>query len=836
VERCLTPVEFEQYDRGLVDAGQAALIRAHLSHCRACAAVHEQHGGDGPGLRSPAGARGDSRLEELQATRPDRAPRLLPSIEGYRILGVLGQGGMGIVYRAVQSKLSRTVALKVLPAVVGAANPAAVSRFRREATAAARLHHTNIIPIYDFGECADAYYYAMELITGRPLNEVIGSLARRDVSGASPMALAHLLASLTRDGSPTPSPYVPRSANPTPASGVAPLAGVRPYFAQVARWMADVADALHYAHGEGIIHRDIKPANLILSDDGRIMIADFGLAKSADDASMTMTGTVVGTLRYTSPEQTMAGRAPVDHRTDLYSLGATMYELLTFQPAFPGDNDKAILGAILSRDPPRMRRLMPALPAELETICMKLLEKSPAARYATAGAAAEDLRRFLNDLPIAAKRPGPVARMHKFARRHKAAVAAVTAVVLLVATTLVLIAENRRKQQAQLAGRRESAKNAWNIAENASSESRKIEAWSRTADKLRAVLELSPQDANALTDLASTRKELYNCMPDRDPRLLEEALQLYDQALAIEPQNHFTWNNKGVILKKLGRFDEAARACERAIDLRPEDLPAWSNLGMILALSGDLPGAEDKLRRAAQLAEAEATRGKKCSFNAWGNLAVLQCFLGKDEALTSIDRGVLCDEGEARPRLVRCLVHLSRAAREPDPQEAGLVAQIVTGLTHYLPWSSPRAAATESPRHMEFELAYQDAYSADIFADHRSPVALRLSALCHLRLGRPESAASAAHQALLLNDAPATNHLILAQALARQGKTAWARFHQSQARQTWPEALLKPGSYTLTADEGELWFESADVLLDLESEVQTLLSHQPKRADEAALP
>lgn len=381
--------------------------------------------------------------------------RHYPNIEGYRITGVIGQGGMGIVYRAVQIKLNRTVALKVLPAIVGSASPAAVSRFRQEAIAAGRLHHSNIVPIYDFGESRDAYYYAMELINGQPLNVLVRRLALRKVATASHTGLASVLHDVVCDPANADDPPHGDWSTTSGSTQSVPSSSGRgkPYYLQVARWMADAADALDHAHGQGIIHRDIKPANLIVATDGRIMIADFGLAKEAGQSSMTMTGSLMGTLRYMSPEQAMAKRVRTDHRTDVYSLGATMYELLCFQPAFTGDDDKEVLGAIIAKEPTPPRKIAPTVPQELEIICLKTLEKLLDARYDTARALAEDLRRFTHDLPIVAKRPGIATRAVKFVRRHRAATIAVTAASLLAVAGIVTVREQNARRKAEVGQR-----------------------------------------------------------------------------------------------------------------------------------------------------------------------------------------------------------------------------------------------------------------------------------------------------------------------------------------------------------------------------------------------
>ncbi|MCH7995803.1 MAG: protein kinase, partial [Planctomycetes bacterium] len=481
---CLTQADLVGFDAGSLPHEEAASVRAHLKTCETCRkafdAVRSRH--SAPTIASDNNTAAvsdeqptviddaDSANLSAEITSPMRgsgeAPpgaadvnispmanvaKHYPKIEGYKILGILGQGGMGIVYHAVQTKLGRKVALKVLPAMMGTASPSAVTRFRREATAAARLHHTNIVPIYDFGESSDAWYYAMELISGQPLSTIIECLPTDTVAQSSVAGLYSLLQTALAPSGDGQSGYLDAASKVDQSKvSVSSSGHGRPYYLQVARWMADTADALEYAHSQGIIHRDIKPSNLILSTDGRIMLADFGLAKQAGEESMTMTGALLGTLRYISPEQAMAKRMRVDHRTDIYSLGATMYELLSFQPAFSGDDDKELLGAIITREPTPLRKINSLIPPELDTICLKSLEKSPDARYPTARALAEDLRRYIHDLPIEAKRPGVVRRAMKFARRRRALVIGVAAAILLSASIFYGVKETSKRRDEEV--------------------------------------------------------------------------------------------------------------------------------------------------------------------------------------------------------------------------------------------------------------------------------------------------------------------------------------------------------------------------------------------------
>jgi serine/threonine protein kinase len=231
---------------------------------------------------------------------------------------------MGIVYEARQISLNRRVALKVLPPGLGLTGTA-VQRFEREARAAAKLHHTNIVPVHAIGEEEGCHYYAMELIEGEPLSRLVNDLGGQR---SNPL----MDAAVTQTA--TAAPAKAKAASPT-TSGPTSLSDTssssREWFDTVARLLTDVADALHYAHGRGVIHRDVKPANLMLSNDGRLCLADFGLARVAQEPGMTVSGSFLGTPAYMSPEQIAAGRVQVDHRSDIYSLGAVLYEMLSLQ-------------------------------------------------------------------------------------------------------------------------------------------------------------------------------------------------------------------------------------------------------------------------------------------------------------------------------------------------------------------------------------------------------------------------------------------------------------------------------------------------------------------------
>jgi serine/threonine protein kinase len=342
----------------------------------------------------------------------------------YRIIREIGRGGMGVVYEAEQRSLGRRVALKVLPSAASM-DPRQRQRFQLEAQAAGLLHHEHIVPVFGIGAERGVHFYAMQLIEGEPLTHVIKDLASRS-------------SAMRRSGT------VGDPAHAAKPSG--PSSGARARWREAARLGLQAAEALDHAHGMGVIHRDVKPSNLLIDGRGNLWVADFGLARlPQQDLDLTRTGDLVGTLRYMSPEQLRTESGDVGPATDVYSLGATLYELLTLRPAFTAAGRHELIRRILDADPARPRRIHPSIPRDLETIVLKAMEKEPRARYASAAALADDLRRFLDDQPIHASRPGALDRAVKWSRRHRAAVwAGLSALILtLAASTAVLWKANK---------------------------------------------------------------------------------------------------------------------------------------------------------------------------------------------------------------------------------------------------------------------------------------------------------------------------------------------------------------------------------------------------------
>jgi WD40 repeat protein/serine/threonine protein kinase len=401
----------------------------------------------------------------------------LRQLGDYQILREVGRGGMGVVYEARQLSLGRHVAIKVLPPHA-LLDPRQLGRFRREARSAAKLHHTNIVPVFGVGEQGGLHYYVMQFIPGLGLDVVLDELRHmRQPRGKQPLTRGDgpsRPTSVTRD---VPAadvaralltrPYrqaepagAPAAAPPEPAAGgdfvvSGPVRATDPsapihlpgqteastlsesgqqYWQGVARVGVQVADALAHAAAQGVLHRDIKPSNLLLDDTGNVWVTDFGLAKAPSDDDLTQTGDIVGTLRYMAPER-FSGRGDV--RSDIYSLGLTLYEMLVLRPAFDETDRNQLVKQVLHDEPPRPRKVNPAVPRDLETVVLKAIARDPAHRYQTPAAMAEDLKRFLEDRPVRARRASLPERFWRWCRRNPG-IAGLTLVVFVLSVTVAV--------------------------------------------------------------------------------------------------------------------------------------------------------------------------------------------------------------------------------------------------------------------------------------------------------------------------------------------------------------------------------------------------------------
>jgi len=360
----------------------------------------------------------------------------------FRIGREIGRGGMGVVYEAEQVSLGRRVALKVLP-FAAVLDKKCLQRFKNEARAAATLDHPNIVSIHSVGCEQAVHFYSMQLIEGQSLAKAIAQLRLARKHGDSNVSTGKEQP-IAPDGD-----TLTKGALSTHGSNDS-----RKFFRTVARLGIQVAEALQYAHEMGIVHRDIKPSNLLLESSGNIWIADFGLAMIQTDADLTKTGDIVGTLRYMSPELAAGKRGVVNHLTDVYSLGATLYELLTLRPAYLAEDRQQLLQQIAFEEPTALRRIEGDIPAELETIVHKAMSKDMDLRYSSAQELADDLRSHLENRPIKAKPPTLFQIIGKWTRRNPIIVraAALIAVILLVAPLASrsrIISERERAVQAE---------------------------------------------------------------------------------------------------------------------------------------------------------------------------------------------------------------------------------------------------------------------------------------------------------------------------------------------------------------------------------------------------
>ena len=313
----------------------------------------------------------------------------------YELLEEVASGGMGVVWKARQRSLDRVVALKTIRSA-HLARPEDVARFRTEATAAAALHHPSIVTVHDIGEDSGHHYFTMELVEGP-------SLARNLETG------------------------------PLSASGAATL-------------LRDIARAVQFAHERGFLHRDLKPSNILIRLDGRPCVTDFGLARAlGQDSSLTLSGTILGSPSYMPPEQAQGRLDQIDARSDVYALGAILYESVTGQPPFLGATPMLTLRHVVETEPVPPRRRNPDVPPDIETICLKCLAKTAAHRYPTAAALAEDLDRFLRHVPIVARPVGPWGRTQRWARRNPAAAVSAVVLLLVVSVAAMLVLQQWRR-------------------------------------------------------------------------------------------------------------------------------------------------------------------------------------------------------------------------------------------------------------------------------------------------------------------------------------------------------------------------------------------------------
>jgi len=545
-----------------------------------------------PGLRDEVLARcldrlnaGESvDLEDLRKSYPEIAEELIQDLEVFQQVGVtsasgtplgtlgdytlrrqIGRGGMGVVYEAWENSMDRRVALKVLPPGI-AADERAVGRFIREAQLAGRLNHPNVVSVYGMGVKEQTPYYAMEFVEGETLAQV---LARN------------------RDSDPeTETPFGKKD-------DVA-------YFGNMARAFADVADGLQHAHSKGVIHRDVKPSNLILDREGRLRILDFGLAHLEGQESLTLSGDFVGTPLYMSPEQARRRKIPVDHRTDVYSLGVTMYEALCGRPPFRGKDHEDTLSQIIECDPVEPRKVNPRVPQDLHTIVLKCLQKDAGDRYGTAEALGQDLRRFVRGDAIEARPQGAWERAARRLRRARRKLALAAALLAFAGAAAFFAARERAtERERSLAAYEPAVLDAvTRIAVGRFS----IEA---AADSPRSFVFAFGEPFSPIT--AEDIRALVAGSGSSPVAEAASALEALAAALPEERDAHYHLARACRLLRRPG---DARREVARALACDPGFVPARVLLWEIDGEPGGLDGTEfGKIRDAAQAPEAPGWRG-----------------------------------------------------------------------------------------------------------------------------------------------------------------------------------------------------------------------------------
>ncbi len=578
------------------------------------------------------------------ATETQPTPAVAKRLGDFEIGRELGRGGMGVVYQAKQISLQRRVALKVLP-FAAMWDQKQIARFRNEALAAAQLHHPHIVPVFAVGEERGVHFYAMQLIDGQSLDQLVKELGGVDEAAGDatagneqtqPQALASTVTWRTTEID-------------TPASLSTQHSQDRSEYCQaIARLGRQAAEALHHAHEYGVVHRDIKPSNLMVDGQAKLWITDFGLARIQSSPGVTITGDVVGTLRYMSPEQAAGQHALVDTRTDIYGLGATLYELLTLQPAFPGEDRHAVLSDIADKEPAPPRSLNPAIPVDLETIVLQAMSKSRDSRYQTAQELADDLDRFLQGKPTLARRPTIVDRTAKWMKRHRSLVAlsALFLVTISLVSTLAAFKVSREQERTKAA-----------LAE---AEQNLAQANANFTQARRVVDRFGIQLADQLQTTPGTERLRQQLLIETLRYYREFAAQI-DGQFDVQDQLAMTYLKSGVVTAKLGadrkamaEYQTAQQILEKLLQedptnthLRSQLALSRNNMALLLAAAGNITAAQQEFDRAIadqkQLVATDPTSAEFASqlAESYVNLGTL---LGEtdqtDAAVRSLDKAI----------------------------------------------------------------------------------------------------------------------------------------------------------------------------------------------------
>ncbi|MDA0659523.1 MAG: serine/threonine-protein kinase [Planctomycetota bacterium] len=622
----------------------------------------------------------------------------------YQLLRELGRGGMGVVYEAYQISLGRHVALKVLP-FAAVLDSRQIARFNNEAQAAAQLHHPNIVPVYAVGCERGVHYYSMQFIDGQSLDQVL-----RDRKGR--MASTPRPAATSADECP-PLGLPPSNLRDTQGDASTLLSvRSRRYVRSVVEIMIQASEALDYAHASGIVHRDIKPSNLLLDPTGRLWVADFGLARLDTGRDLTRAGELIGTLGYMSPEQAAGQTHLVDHRSDIYALGVTLYEMLTLQAPFAGSDRQEIVRRICAEEPVVPRRHNQAIGAELENIVLKSLAKRREDRYSTAADMAKDLRCFLDGRPTIARRVTSIDRIARYMIRHKRwwphlSATVVAGTIGLAAITTILARNNVRYQAEQekatlhlIAAHR--AVNELGIA--AADQLTNIPGSEHVRESmLKQALhyydsftkyaterpELETDVARTLVKQASVLAQLGDLVSAQSVYTRAEAhfdklMAKFPTDMTIRVDAALCRNNCGTLLTQLGSFPLAEQQYREAIQEYSHLLPAipsalqnrvanelataYFNLGRLQMQQGSIPVATESLRAAYTLLVPLADKSQDIAVQR--NLASVQNALA----------GLPTVELVQRRHYVEAAIHIYQELNDLAPKVPGIMHEM--SLSH----------------------------------------------------------------------------------------------------------------------------------------------------------
>lgn len=512
----------------------------------------------------------------------------------FHIIREIGRGAMGVVYEAEQQSLQRRVAVKVFPRQT-LREARKLERFARESKMAARLHHNNIVPVFGVGEDDGLHYFVMQRIKGIGLDEIIhrAKVSRSNppsIQSGSPddtidqlrtggstsgscgqrrIALTGAVPSLPADSLGVPAdslageqPLQSEPAVDKPAGdGVAEetgVAGIASHFQRSARIGIQVADAIHYAHSQGVLHRDIKPSNLMIDANETVWVTDFGLATALQEEQVVDRNDIAGTLRFMAPEQ-LSGKH--DTRSDIYSLGVTLYEFITLQPAFVADSKAAVVDRILKGDFDRPRKVQSRVPRDLESVVLKAMSLCPEHRYQNGRELADDLQRFVDGRPVHARRIGLTGRAMRWTRRDPLAASLLGALALVICTSFVLVSSKWHEAVSE----RQRAESNLELA---------LESMDQILGRFTSSWMARPTDRELGAQDQTPSVELQMVVSDHSASLMEDALAFYDRFAAenaptprLLRDTARVHQRAGDIYQRLGQFAKAEHAYQRCLEI-----------------------------------------------------------------------------------------------------------------------------------------------------------------------------------------------------------------------------------------------------------------------------